>query len=89
VLNLNNGDTLNNKLAASGSIVDQLLKAFSEEPGKLIESAYLRCLARVPTEREIKMLREELEAATGEEKRVVVEDLLWSLMTSREFLFNH
>lgn len=89
VLNLNNGDTLNNKLAATGSIVDQLLKAHSEDPDKLIEAAYVRCLSRLPTETEIKAFRDELQAATGDDKRIVVEDILWSLLSSREFLFNH
>lgn len=89
VLNLNNGDTLNNKLAAAGSVVDQLLQAQPEDAAKLIESAYVRCLARIPTERETNSLKKELQDATGDEKRIVVEDLLWSLMSSREFLFNH
>jgi hypothetical protein len=89
VLNLNNGDTLNNKLAAPGSIVDQLLQAHPEEATQMIESAYVRCLARVPTEKETNSLKKELQDATGDEKRIVVEDLLWSLMSSREFLFNH
>lgn len=89
VLNLNNGDTVNNKLAASGSIVDQLLKSHSEDPDKLVEAAYVRCLSRLPTETEIKAFREELQTAAGDEKRIVVEDILWSLLSSREFLFNH
>lgn len=89
VLNLNNGDTLNNKLAAAGSIVDQLLKAHPDETALLIESAYVRCLARLPTEKEVSLLQVELDGATGDEKRIIVEDLLWSLMSSREFLFNH
>lgn len=89
VLNLNNGDTVNNKLAASGSIVDQLLKSHSEDPDKLVEAAYIRCLSRLPTESETKAFREELQTAAGDEKRIVVEDILWSLLSSREFLFNH
>ncbi|XZE33384.1 DUF1553 domain-containing protein [Pirellulaceae bacterium SH501] len=89
VLNLNNGDTLNNKLSAAGSVVDQLLKAHPEDTAPLIESAYVRCLARMPTENEIKSLQGELEGANGDDKRIIVEDLLWSLMSSREFLFNH
>jgi len=30
-----------------------------------------------------------LEAAPAEERRQVVEDLFWALLSSREFLFNH
>lgn len=88
VLNLNNGDTLNNKLSQSGGVVDQLMKEFGESNQGLVMSAYLKCLSRLPTDRELNELTNELDRA-GSEKRVVVEDLLWSLMTSREFLFNH
>jgi hypothetical protein len=89
VLNLNNGDTLNNKLAEKNSVVDQLLELFPMDSGGLVQSAYLRSLARAPTEAEQLLLTKELESANEEERRIVVEDLLWSLMTSREFLFNH
>lgn len=88
VLNLNNGDTLNNKLSQSGSIVDQSIEQFGTEHEQLVKSAFLRCLSRLPNDNELNNLKSELDQA-GEDKRVVVEDLFWSLMTSREFLFNH
>ena len=89
VLNLSNGDTLNNKLSGDGSVVDQLMTAFPGNDGGLVTSAYLRCLARYPTPNELEAMAQELRSAPESEKRTVVEDLLWSLMTSREFLFNH
>ena len=89
VLNLNNGDTLNNKLAEKGSVVDQLMEAHNADYKALVKSAYTRCLARYPTEREETRLVQELIEAKEVERRLVVEDLMWSLITSREFLFNH
>jgi hypothetical protein len=89
VLNLNNGDTLNNKLAQKGSVVDRMIETHAGKDAELIESAYLACLARYPTDQEKTMLLKELSEATESEKRVTVEDFYWSLMTSREFLFNH
>jgi hypothetical protein len=89
VLNLNNGDLLNSKLAAKDGIVDQWIAEFSDDPNSLIESAFLRCLCRLPSSEEKAGLSKELANATPEDRRVVVEDLLWSLLTSREFLFNH
>jgi hypothetical protein len=89
VLNLNNGDTLNTKLAEKGSIVDVLLDKYAEAPEAMMDTAYLRCLARYPTPKEKETLLSEIRQASDEERRVVLEDLLWSLITSREFLFNH
>ena len=88
VLHISNGDTINRKLETRGNRVDRLL-----EPGitleKLLEEVYLTCLARLPTEREKKELLALLEAAGKDEKRIVVEDLFWAVLSSREFLFNH
>jgi hypothetical protein len=46
-------------------------------------------LSRRPTEAERKPFEEMLAAAMPEEKRQIVEDMYWSLLTSREFLFRH
>ncbi len=89
VLNLNNGDTLNAKLTEKGSVVDQLLETYKADYVAVVKTAYLRCLSRLPSDLESASLVKELNDATEEERRTVVEDLLWSLMTSREFLFNH
>ena len=88
VLHLSNGTTINEKLSAKESRIEELMKAgMSDE--SLIEEAYLLCLSRFPTEREKKAFVSLLAGASVEEKRESVEDLFWSLMTSREFLFQH
>ena len=89
VLNLSNGDTLNTKLAEKGSIVDQLLETHPMDMAALVKTAFLSCLSRYPSDSESTSLVNELSAASDSERRTVVEDLMWSLMTSREFLFNH
>jgi hypothetical protein len=66
-----------------------MIEKFDGKESELIESAYLRCLARFPTATERDSLLRELAAADSSERRIVMEDLFWSLMTSREFLYNH
>ncbi|MFN6162816.1 MAG: DUF1553 domain-containing protein [Planctomycetota bacterium] len=88
VLNLSNGDTLNNKLVSSESIVERWLETYKEDPSGLVRAATLRTLSRFPTDAETARLIEELRAPDSD-RRVVLEDLLWSLMSSKEFLFNH
>ena len=56
---------------------------------KIIEEAYLMSLSRYPTDQEMQSLLEILVAAIPTERRAAVEDLFWSILSSREFLFNH
>lgn len=86
VLHLLNGDTIGNKLRAEGSTLDRLLTA---QPGdaQLVQELYVTVLARLPSEQENELsqafLREADDQAQG------AEDLMWTLLTSQEFLFNH
>jgi hypothetical protein len=86
VLHIANGDTLNKKLQAKDSRVAKLL---SQPPGKIIEEIYLNALSRLPTDEEREKMVEALDEAKDEEKRLVVEDLFWAVLSSKEFLFNH
>jgi hypothetical protein len=88
VLHITNGDTINQKLAAKGSRVEQLLAAKTPDD-KIVEDAFLSALSRPPTEPEKQQLVSELGQALAAERRAAVEDLYWSLLSSKEFLFNH
>ena len=88
VLHLANGSTINDKLAAKESRVTQLL-ATDPTPERIVEEAWITCLSRLPTDAEKKPLVELITSVPAEEKRAAVEDLWWSLLTSREFLFRH
>ena len=87
-LHLANGDTLNQKLAQKDNRLDALLT--SKQPdAKIIEEAYLLTLTRAPTDRELEKATAMLATAKPEDRRTTLEDLFWSLMSSKEFLFNH
>ena len=87
-LHIANGDTLNQKLAQKDNRLDVLLS--SKEPdAKIIEEAYLLTLTREPTERELTKATQLLATAKPEDRRTTLEDIFWSLMGSKEFLFNH
>lgn len=88
VLHLSNGDTINEKLAAKGNRIDQALQA-NAPPDRIVEDAYLSTLARFPSPVEKEQLMQALASAPATERRQVIEDLYWSLMTSKEFLLNH
>lgn len=88
VLHLANGSTVNGKLADAEGRLATLL-ASRPEPGVLMDEIYRRALSRPPRpeEREafLKLFREAGPAGARE----VAEDLFWSVLTSREFLFQH
>ena len=89
-LHLSNGDTVNQKLLAKESVVATAL-ASGKPAAQLVEDAYLAALARLPTAAE----RERFEKTLGDakdgsdDKRLILEDTYWALLSSREFLFNH
>ena len=85
---LSNGKTVNDRLAKKESRVSYLMKSGISDQG-LIETAYLWCLARWPGSGELADLEKVFRETPRSQRREMVEDLFWALMTSREFLFQH
>ena len=57
-------------------------------PQVLIEELYISCLSRKPLEKESAAFHAILEE-NKENPTQVLEDIFWSLLNSREFIFNH
>jgi hypothetical protein len=55
--------------------------------GAIVEEMYLRALSRPPTPKETAHWSAALVGAT--DRRQILEDVLWALLNSREFVFNH
>ena len=86
VLHLINGGTLNRKLRAEGGAVDRLLELDLPAP-ELVEQVYETALSRQPSRPEVARLVSALDLEQA--SREGVEDLLWAVLTSKEFLFTH
>lgn len=90
-LHLINGDTINQKIAAAKGRVARLLDPAADPPqsdAAVLEELYLWSLGRFPTPEESAEAIRQI-AAAGKERRSSVEDLLWVLLNSTEFQFNH
>ena len=85
-LHMANGDTLTSKLRDQASAVTRWA---AMESGDVIDEIYLRALSRYPNHEEHAQAREILDGAPTEERRAAVEDLVWAILTGKEFLFNH
>ncbi|MBL7042690.1 MAG: DUF1549 domain-containing protein [Pirellulaceae bacterium] len=80
-----NGATVHGKVT-QGGVVKKLLDQ-GLTPEKVIESLYIRCLARNPTASELERLTSVV--AESENPQAGLEDVFWAVLNSREFLFNH
>ncbi|HZS08819.1 MAG TPA: DUF1549 domain-containing protein [Blastocatellia bacterium] len=89
-LHIINGETVNQKLRAQGGIVDNFIRlGFSDEA--ILNHLYLAALSRQPSQNERAGLLAVLKENGGskEARRQAIEDVVWSVLTSKEFLFNH
>ena len=86
-LHVINGDTLNKKLADPQGNIALLLKLGLSEK-KVLEHLYLTAYSRPPRPDETAQLNKLL-ADAKESRQEGLEDLVWSLLTSKEFLFNY
>ncbi|MDX1983312.1 MAG: DUF1553 domain-containing protein [Bryobacteraceae bacterium] len=96
-LHVINGDTLNKKLSASDGTAALFLKLGLSD-ARILDHVFLSAYSRYPTEaertpmlaalskaREVKGSTE----AQKEARRQALEDMMWVMLTSKEFLFNY
>jgi hypothetical protein len=86
-LHLINGNTLNSKLASDRGRIAEMVKA-GKADRDMVEELYLWTVSRPPSPDEAASALREIEIAPAK-KRHTLEDLLWVLLNSTEFLFNH
>ncbi len=86
-LHLMNSEEIASKIRAREGTARRLAKS-DKAPREIIDELYLGTLSRFPTEQErAVMLRVFAEAA--EDRQSAVEDVLWALLNSRSFVYNH
>jgi len=88
VLHLINGDTILSKLASKESRLTAVATG-NKSWEAVLDKLYLAALSRRPTPAERARMLREIESAAGAGRRQLLEDLYWSVLTSREFMFNH
>jgi hypothetical protein len=86
VLHLANSSDIEDKIASNSGRVARLVKE-KTPPEKAIEELYLAAFARYPKEEDLRIAREHL--ARQKDQRRGLEDLVWALLNTQEFMFNH
>jgi hypothetical protein len=88
-LHMMNSEEVHNKLTSTAAQARvQCLAAGNGSPREIVAELYLACFGRPPEEEEIKVATA---AFTGDAaaRRRATEDVLWALLNSAEFVFNH
>jgi uncharacterized protein DUF1549/uncharacterized protein DUF1553 len=85
-LDLFNGETLQNKLKNGEGTVAQLVKS-GKPDREIVEELFLSALARRPTQKELDDVLKVVPQAPSREE--AMQDVLWALINSKEFMFNH
>ena len=85
-LHLLNGDTVNSKITRGKFVADRI-KA-GKKPLEVVDEMYISCLSRKPTDKEYSSLVQVLDENKKDQTNTL-NDVFWSLLNSREFIFNH
>jgi hypothetical protein len=85
-LHMMNSPAIATRIAQDGGTCQQLSEDNNKSPENLLDELYLLTFSRLPTAGDRAALVKEF-ARTGVNRRQVIEDILWSLMNSPEFLY--
>jgi hypothetical protein len=86
VLHISNGALVQEKLTSAEGRISRLLAAETANDDS-VRDLYLATLSRFPTEQDMANCRTIL--ADALDRRAGLEDILWALINSPEFMFNH
>jgi hypothetical protein len=89
VLHIANGKTVNEKLTTEKNSIAKWQAQFDGNDTELLNEMFVATLSRFPKDRERAELLVMLSGASQEDRRPLLEDILWSMLSSREFLFTH
>lgn len=86
-LHLANSETIHQKVTDAKGRVAKLLTNADQSDSMIVEELYLATLSRLPSAKEQATVKDLLSKAPS--RKEGLEDLLWTLLNSTEFLFNH
>ncbi len=87
-LHLLNGPLLNRRLRDKEGKLNQLIRS-GANTRKIIVEFYVLAMSRFPSDDELGYWRDRLESEENRVDRAAVEDFVWGLLNSKEFLTNH
>ena len=86
-LHLLNSDEILNKIARGGGRADLLAQDKQKKDPQLVEELFLTCLARRPTDVELKVALDHITKLGPNQRKKAFENLLWAMINTKEFSF--
>ena len=86
-LELINGENVERLFRESRVIYDRMKEGVSYD--EIVDELYIRALTRKPSDAERKKIMETISKADEKEKKQALEDVVWALINSTEFGYNH
>jgi hypothetical protein len=86
LLHLGNGEDIGQKLKSGDGTLAKLLKDETDDR-KVTDALFLSTVSHKPTDAEWQAVKQSL--ADGDSRDEIFRDLLWALVNSKEFAFNH
>ncbi len=88
LLHLQNGDGLYEKIRSGDGLLSKLVAAQADD-STVVDELYLTTLSRFPTSEERAGINKAIAGVDRADRLEFFADLLWALMNSKEFTFNH
>ncbi|MEM7012060.1 MAG: DUF1549 domain-containing protein [Verrucomicrobiota bacterium] len=90
-LHLVNGNTINRPLARESKLIQDLMGELHEtDPRALVDRLFIRSLSRTPDEEEWNVIKSTMpETKYNRDWKIWYDGVMWSLLNSSEFLYNH
>ena len=86
MLNLVNSGDLNSRIGSSSGRIAKAIEAKKSDE-EIVRELYLATLSRQPRPEELELARQHISGT--EVRKAAFEDLMWALINSQEFIFNH
>ncbi|MCE9529014.1 MAG: DUF1549 and DUF1553 domain-containing protein, partial [Planctomycetales bacterium] len=83
-----NGKLLNERIQSGNGFL-AVVEKDKVPVAKIVQQLYLRAYSRRPSEREQEFWMQELTSKPSESRQKKLQDLLWAILSSREFTTNH
>jgi Protein of unknown function (DUF1553)/Protein of unknown function (DUF1549) len=83
-----NGDTINEKLRSPDGAIARFVRDQVPDD-QVVDRLYLAAFSRTPSPADRTRIVAALHEAEKTDRQAALEDLVWALLTSKEFLFNH
>lgn len=73
----------------AGNLADRVLKLPEDNTPAIADELFISILTRKPTDADVQDVQGYLSTATGDARAAAVQELIWALISSAEFRFNH